>query len=38
MPCPFPGMDPYLEFQPFWGDFAPTLLTHPPTRIVSLGN
>jgi hypothetical protein len=26
MPCPFPGMDPYLEMQPFWSDFAPTLL------------
>jgi hypothetical protein len=23
MPCPFPGMDPYLEAQPFWGDFTP---------------
>jgi hypothetical protein len=27
MPCPFPGMDPYLEMQPFWGDFAPAFLT-----------
>lgn len=27
MPCPFPGMDPYLEMQPYWGDFAPTFLT-----------
>lgn len=26
MPCPFPGMDPFLEMQPFWSDFAPTLL------------
>ncbi len=26
MPCPFPGMDPYLEMPPFWGDFAPKLL------------
>ena len=26
MPCPFPGMDPYLEMPPFWGDFSPTLL------------
>lgn len=26
MPNPFPGMDPYLEMQPFWSDFAPTLL------------
>ncbi len=26
MPCPFPGMDPYLELPPFWGDFAPGLL------------
>ena len=27
MPCPFPGMDPYLEMQPFWSDFAPKFLT-----------
>jgi hypothetical protein len=27
MPCPFPGMDPYLELPPFWSDFAPTLLS-----------
>src|SRR4051794_12023938 len=26
MPCPFPGMDPYLEMQPFWSDFAPKFL------------
>src|SRR5208282_2115585 len=26
MPCPFPGMDPYLEIPPFWSDFSPTLL------------
>jgi hypothetical protein len=26
MPCPFPGMDPYLEMSPFWGDFSPKLL------------
>ncbi len=26
MPCPFPGMDPFLEMPPFWSDFAPTLL------------
>jgi hypothetical protein len=26
MPCPFPGMDPYLEMPPFWGDFSPRLL------------
>ena len=26
MPCPFPGMDPFLEMQPFWSDFSPTLL------------
>ena len=26
MPCPFPGMDPYLEMPPFWSDFSPTLL------------
>ncbi len=22
MPCPFPGMDPYLEAEPFWSDFT----------------
>lgn len=27
MACPFPGMDPYLELQPYWGDFAPSFLT-----------
>jgi hypothetical protein len=26
MPCLFPGMDPFSEMQPFWSDFAPTLL------------
>ena len=26
MPCPFPGINPYLEMQPFWSDFAPRLL------------
>ncbi len=26
MPSPFPGMDPYLEMPPYWGDFAPTML------------
>ena len=26
MACPFPGMDPYLELQPYWSDFAPSLL------------
>ena len=26
MPCAFPGMDPYLEMPPFWGDFSPRLL------------
>lgn len=27
MSCPFPGMDPFLEMQPYWSDFAPRLLT-----------
>lgn len=27
MPCPFPGMDPFLELPPFWSDFTPKLLT-----------
>ena len=26
MPCPFPGMDPYLEMQPDWSDFHLSLL------------
>lgn len=27
MPCPFPGMDPFLEMPPYWSDFSPKLLT-----------
>lgn len=27
MPCPFPGMDPFLEVPPYWSDFSPRLLT-----------
>ena len=27
MSRPFPGIDPYLELPPFWGDFAPRLLS-----------
>lgn len=27
MPSPFPGMDPYLEASPFWGDLQPTMIT-----------
>jgi hypothetical protein len=27
MPCPFPGMDPYLEVPPYWSDFSPAFLT-----------
>lgn len=27
MPSPFPGMDPYLESPPFWGDLQPALIT-----------
>ncbi len=26
MPCPFPGMDPFLEMPPFGSDFSPRLL------------
>jgi hypothetical protein len=26
MSCPFPGMDPYLEMPPNWGDFVPDFL------------
>src|SRR5262245_6465982 len=35
MPCPFPGMDPYLEMQPFWGDFAPAFLTEIRNALLS---
>jgi hypothetical protein len=31
MACPFPGMDPFLELPPYWGDFTPSLL-------VAIGN
>lgn len=27
MACPFPGMDPYLEMPPYWGDFVPGFLS-----------
>jgi hypothetical protein len=27
MSCPFPGMDPYLDKQPYWGDFTPRFIT-----------
>lgn len=27
MARPFPGIDPYLELPPYWGDFSPKLLT-----------
>ncbi|MCA9223131.1 MAG: DUF4058 family protein [Planctomycetales bacterium] len=27
MPCPFPGMDPFLELPPYWSDFTPKFLT-----------
>src|SRR5271156_6426483 len=27
MPSPFPGMDPYLEVQPFWTDLHATLIS-----------
>ena len=26
MPCPFPGMDPYLEKSQYWADFTPQML------------
>src|SRR3954468_21822800 len=28
MPSPFPGIDPYLEAQGFWGDFHPSFATY----------
>ena len=27
MPCPFLGMDPFLEVAPYWSDFSPAFLT-----------
>lgn len=27
MPCPFPGMDPFLEVPPYWSDFSPAFLS-----------
>lgn len=27
MPCPFPGMDPYVEWPPIWPDFHDSLVT-----------
>jgi hypothetical protein len=35
MPCPFPGMDPYLEMPPYWSDFAPTFLTALRNQLLS---
>src|SRR5436189_116328 len=26
MPCPFPGMDPYIERSPLWADFHDSLI------------
>jgi hypothetical protein len=28
MPSPFPGIDPYLEAQSYWGDFHPRFITY----------
>ena len=28
MPSPFPGIDPYLEAQGYWGDFHPRFVTY----------
>jgi len=35
MSCPFPGMDPYLEMQPFWGDFVPDFLASMRNALLS---
>lgn len=35
MPCPFPGMDPYLEMQPFWNDFVPGFLSSIQNSLLS---
>ena len=35
MSRPFPGMDPYLELQPFWSDFGPRLLTAISNQLLS---
>lgn len=34
MPCPFPGMDPFLEVPPFWSDFSPAFLTAIRNRLI----
>ena len=38
MPCPFPGMDPYLELEPNWSDFTPgfvkSLANHMLSRVL----
>jgi hypothetical protein len=34
MPCPFPGMDPFLEVPPYWSDFSPAFLTAIRNRLI----
>jgi hypothetical protein len=36
MPCPFPGMDPFLEVPPYWSDFSPGLLISISTRLLPM--
>jgi Protein of unknown function (DUF4058) len=36
MPCPFPGMDPFLEVPPYWSDFSPRLLTSISNRLLDI--
>jgi hypothetical protein len=36
MPCPFPGMDPYLEKQPYWGDFTPRFISFLAHELLTL--
>jgi hypothetical protein len=36
MPCPFPGMDPYLESPAFWSDFHARFLTYLSEAIADL--
>lgn len=36
MPCPFPGMDPYLEVPPYWSDFSPAFLSAIRNQLLSI--
>lgn len=36
MPCPFPGMDPFLEVPPYWSDFSPAFLSAIRNQLLSI--